>query len=136
MMATQEFGEGQEAAKDVGHGTGKGTQERQPNDRNGATQRIERGRDAYREAQALTSTFEQVADEIGQFLREQAERRPYVSLATATGIGYVLGGGVPSRLTGVLFGFGSRFAVLMFLRQLIGGPTADQEVPESRRSVS
>ena len=83
----------------------------------------ERGKEAYKEAQALASTLEQAVDEIGQFLREQAERRPYVSLATAAGIGYVLGGGVPSRLTGFVFGLSSRFAVEMFLRELIGGAT-------------
>jgi hypothetical protein len=80
----------------------------------------ERGREAYRDAQHLASTVEQAVDEIGQFLRDQAEERPYVSLATAAGIGYVLGGGVPSRLTGFLFGLGSRLAVEMFLRELIG----------------
>ena len=135
MMANQEFGEGQEAAKELG--ARKGMQDRQPNDRNEAPQRIEqRGRNAYREAQAATSTFEQVADEIGQFLREQTERRPYVSLAAATGIGYVLGGGIPSRLTGFLFGLGSRFAVGMFLPELIGGATADRDTAESRRVAS
>jgi hypothetical protein len=83
----------------------------------------ERGKEAYKEAQALASTVEQAVDEIGQFLREQAEQRPYVSLATAAGIGYVLGGGVPSRLTGFVFGLSSRFAIEMFLRELIGGAT-------------
>jgi ElaB/YqjD/DUF883 family membrane-anchored ribosome-binding protein len=139
MMANQEFGNSQESAKELGarQEAGKGTQERQPNDRNEAPQRIEqRGRDAYRETQALASTFDQVANEFGQFLREQTERRPYVSLATATGIGYVLGGGVPSRLTGFLFGLGSRFAVGMFLREQIGGSTADHDAAESRRSAS
>jgi len=80
----------------------------------------ERGREAYRDAQHLASTLEQAVDEIGQFLREQAEQRPYASLATAAATGYVLGGGVPSRLTGFLFGLGSRLAVEMFLRELIG----------------
>jgi DNA-binding transcriptional LysR family regulator len=81
----------------------------------------ERGREAYREARQLASTLEEGVDEIGQFLRDQTERRPYVSVATATAIGYVLGGGVPSRLTGFLFGLGSRFAIEMFLQELIGG---------------
>lgn len=87
----------------------------------------ERGREAYREAQQLASTLEQALDEIGQFLRAQTERRPYASIAAATGLGYVLGGGVPLRLTGFLFGLGSRFAVEMFLRELIGGATSAQQ---------
>ena len=100
----------------------------------------ERGKEAYREAQALASTLEQAIDEIGQFLREQAEKRPYVSVATAAGIGYVLGGGVPSRLTGFVFGLGSRFAIEMFLRELIGGATgagsSGSPSNEAHRSVS
>ncbi|TMA83265.1 MAG: hypothetical protein E6J72_00480 [Deltaproteobacteria bacterium] len=80
----------------------------------------ERGREAYRDAQHLASTLEQAVDEIGQFLREQAEQRPYTSLATAAGVGYVLGGGVPSRLTRFLFGLGSRLAIEMFLHEFIG----------------
>jgi len=96
----------------------------------------ERGREAYREAQQLASTLEQAVDEIGQFLREQTERRPYVSLATATGIGYVLGGGVPSRLTGFLFGLGSRFAVEMFLRELIGDARNLAAANQPNRSAS
>lgn len=92
----------------------------------------ERGREAYREAQQLASTLEQAVDEIGQFLRTQTERRPYVSIATATGIGYVLGGGVPARLTGFLFGLGGRLAVEMFLRELIGDATASRAAERER----
>jgi len=99
------------------------TGEQQGRGRGGAPRPLrihERGREAYREAQQLASTLEEGVDEIGQFLRDQCEQRPYVTLATATAIGYVLGGGVPSRLTGFLFGLGSRFAVEMFLRELVG----------------
>ena len=99
----------------------------------------ERGREAYRDAQHLASTMEQAVDEIGQFLREQAEQRPYTSLATAAGVGYVLGGGVPSRLTRFLFGLGSRLAIEMFLHELIGDAARQASAQPSsaaNRSVS
>jgi hypothetical protein len=75
-----------------------------------------------RDTKELASTLEEAADEVGHFVRTQAERRPYVSAATATGVGYILGGGAPSRLLGIFFGLGSRFAIEMFLRELVGGP--------------
>jgi len=96
----------------------------------------ERGREAYRDAQHLASTLEQAVDEIGQFLRDQAEQRPYTSLATAAGIGYVLGGGVPSRLTRLLFGLGSRMAIEMFLHELIGDAARQAPASATSRSAS
>ena len=119
----QQQGGGQQRQAGGGQQGGK-SQERRESPRQLRLQ--ERGREAYGQAQQLASTLEEAVDEVGQFLREQADRRPYVSVATAAGIGYILGGGVPSRLTGFLFGLGSRFAVEMFLRELIGEATAGQ----------
>ena len=93
-----------------------------------------------REAKELASTLEEAVDNVGQFLREQAEHRPYTSVATATGVGYILGGGTPSRLIGLVFGLGSRFAIEMFLREIVGNPEGGGNprtvAPEPRRSVS
>ena len=93
-----------------------------------------------REAKALAATLEEAADDVGQFLRTQVKRRPYVSTATATGVGYILGGGAPSRLIGILFGLGSRFVIELFLRELIGGPAragnTRAAAPAPHRSVS
>jgi len=80
----------------------------------------EHGREAYEHAQALGSNLEQAVDDIGGFLRENMERRPYMTLASAAGIGYVLGGGVPRRLTAILFGLSTRFAIELFVRELTG----------------
>jgi hypothetical protein len=46
------------------------------------------------------------------------ERHPYAMLAAATGVGYVLGGGVPSRLTALLIGLGSRVFLEVAARDL------------------
>ena len=93
-----------------------------------------------REAKELASTLEEAVDDVGQFVRDQAKRRPYVSVATATGVGYILGGGTPSRFIGLLFGLGSRFAIEMFLRELVGSPAGAGNprtvAPDPRRSVS
>jgi hypothetical protein len=50
--------------------------------------------------------------------RERLERQPYATLAVAAGIGYVLGGGMPTTLMRLLFGVGSRLAVERALAQL------------------
>ena len=93
-----------------------------------------------REAKELASTLEEAVNNVGQFLREQAEHRPYTSVATATGVGYILGGGTPSRLIGLLFGLGNRVAIEVFLREIVGNPEGEGNprtvAPEPRRSVS
>jgi ElaB/YqjD/DUF883 family membrane-anchored ribosome-binding protein len=80
----------------------------------------EHGREAYQHAQALGSNLEEAVDEIGGFLRENLEQRPYLTLATAAGVGYVLGGGLPLKLTAMALGLGTRFAIEMFVRELTG----------------
>ena len=70
------------------------------------------------DARGLASTVEEAFDEIQDYLREQLEQRPYATLAAASGIGYILGGGLPSRLTGLLFGWGTRVALTMAVQQL------------------
>jgi len=79
---------------------------------------MERGRAVLNDARGLASTVEEAFDEIQDYVREQLQQRPYATLATASGIGYILGGGLPSRLTGLLFGWGSRIALTMAVQQL------------------
>src|SRR5206468_8106245 len=94
----QPFGREQPGREQAGREQPGREQQRDGGRRTSRPLRIqERGREAYRDAQHLASTLEQAVDEIGQFLREQPEQRPYTSLATAAGVGYVLSGGGPSR---------------------------------------
>ncbi len=51
-------------------------------------------------------------------LRERLTERPYVGLATAAGLGYVLGAGVSPALLRVAFGLGSRVAFAVVMRRL------------------
>ena len=75
------------------------------------------GRQVQQEARALATGLEEAADEIEDFLREQMEERPYATLATAAGIGYVLGGGIPSPITRLLLDYGARYAFTLAVMQ-------------------
>ena len=90
---------------------------------------MERGRAVLNDARGLASTLEEAFDEIQDYLREQLEQRPYATLAAASGIGYILGGGLPSRLTGLLFGWGSRVALTMAVQQF--APQMSRSTPEN-----
>ena len=70
------------------------------------------------EARALGSSLESTVHDIEATLRTQMEHRPYAMLAAAAGVGYVLGGGLPSRLTGLLIGLGSRILLETAARNL------------------
>ena len=103
--------------------TGRTSASRKPNGPTGdgrLTRLQERGRDVRRDARELATDLEQAAGEIEGFLREQLQRRPYTTLGAAAGFGYVLGGGIPSRLTRILLDLGTRIAFGMAVQQLTG----------------
>jgi len=52
-------------------------------------------------------------------VRDRIERRPYATLAAAAGVGYVLGGGLPTTLLRVLVGVGGRIAVERFVAGIV-----------------
>jgi len=58
------------------------------------------------------------------FLGRQIEERPYAVIGAAAALGFVLGGGLTSRIGGVLATVGSRTLLSRFL----GGMTASSEV--------
>ena len=58
------------------------------------------------------------ADDLERYLTEQVEERPYITLGVAAGVGYVLGGGLRSRLTAVLLGAATRLAMAVAAREL------------------
>jgi len=64
-------------------------------------------------------------DETGESLRRQLEANPYLTLAAAAVAGYVLGGGLASRLTRLALGAGARVAVVVFTRELLSGVAPD-----------
>jgi len=81
------------------------------------------GRRVRQDARALASGMGQAVGEIEAVLCEQMECRPYMALAVASGVGYVAGGGIPSRLTRVIIDMGTRIAIA-FVAQQLGGARA------------
>jgi len=78
------------------------------------------GKRVCREARAFGNALQEAIVDLEGTLREQLEQRPYVTLATAAGLGYVLGGGLASRFSKVLLNLGTRLAVAVMLRELTG----------------
>lgn len=70
------------------------------------------------EARALGSTVETTIRDVEATLRTHMDEHPYAMLAAAAGVGYVLGGGIPSRLTSLLLGIGTRVMLEVAARDL------------------
>lgn len=69
-------------------------------------------------AHALVAAVQDATSGLEGYLTERAHSRPYVTLGVAAGVGYVLGGGLGSRLTAVLFRAASRVALAVAVREL------------------
>jgi hypothetical protein len=78
----------------------------------------EKGQRVRSEVNGLTAEVEGALGDLERVLREQLDRRPYTTLSAATGLGYVLGGGVPVAFTRLLLGVGGRLAFVMAAQRL------------------
>ena len=76
------------------------------------------GRQIQHDAAALTATVQEATTGLESHLTAQVTRHPYGTLGVAAGIGYVLGGGLSSRLTVALFGAATRLAMALAAREL------------------
>jgi hypothetical protein len=76
---------------------------------------------------ALADAARQALEGCRALARERLEEQPYATLAVAAGIGYVLGGGVPTTVMRLVFGVGSRLAVERALAQL-AAPAASPRI--------
>ncbi|MBC7793755.1 MAG: hypothetical protein H7Z43_08605 [Clostridia bacterium] len=72
--------------------------------------------DARQLMDSITSFTTQAQETITKTLDE----RPYVALGTAFGIGYLLGGGLRSKLTGLALTVGGRYFLNTMGSQLLG----------------
>jgi hypothetical protein len=70
------------------------------------------------DAATLAAEIRGTTADLERYLTDQVERRPYSTLGVAAGIGYVLGGGLSSRLTVVLLGAATRVAMALVAREL------------------
>jgi hypothetical protein len=80
----------------------------------------QRSAQVRREVSGLTTEVEGAFTDIERLVREQLEQRPYATLGAATGLGYVLGGGLPVALGRLLFAVGGRMAFVMMAQKLAG----------------
>ena len=85
---------------------------------------VDQGRQVRDEAQQLLTSLQQAAAEVRETLRERLGHHPYTVLGVGFGVGYILGGGLPSRVTRLLFDVGSRVAVAQLVQQFTVGITA------------
>jgi len=76
-------------------------------------------RDLRTEMDAMSQTVRQATQEVGSYLREQLQERPYATLGAAAGLGFVLGGGFSWRVGSLLFGTGGRVLASMVLREVL-----------------
>jgi hypothetical protein len=70
------------------------------------------------DAETLAASVRDATRGAQSYLTAQVEQRPFSTLSVAAGIGYVLGGGLRSRLTVVLLGAATRVATAVIAREL------------------
>ena len=90
------------------------------------------GRQIRHDAEALAASLQDAADDLQRCLTAQVEQRPFTTLGVAAGVGYLLGGGLGSRLTVIMLGAAARLATTIVARELgsriivQSGPASDQ----------
>lgn len=106
-------------------------------DHRGIGERVEHinqsAQELWSEAQGAVTHFKETLD-----IQGRVDRNPYGMILAAVGVGYVLGGGLFSRLTGNLVKLGLRVAALPYVKEELlnlakgaiqsarNGPQADQ----------
>lgn len=79
-------------------------------------------RHARHEAQALADAVAGILDELSTLVCTEVRAKPHLALSAAAGIGYVLGGGIPTPVGRLLLDQGLRVAVTVALARLAAGP--------------
>jgi len=101
--------------------TGNGADEQNEQRRSGIASRdslADRGRQLQGDAQKLVGHAQEARSELQTYLTQSVRERPVATLAAAAGVGYVLGGGLSSRLTVLMFGIATRFALAVAAREM------------------
>jgi len=91
-------------------------------------------RQIHHDAHALAAAVQGAADDLERYLTEQVEERPYTTLGVAAGVGFVLGGGLRSRLTAVLFGAARKLAVALAAREIAARLSPGAPAPVQNKS--
>jgi hypothetical protein len=80
----------------------------------------EAGRLIGNDLRSLATHVEGAGSEMERFVTEQVRERPYAVLVAAAGVGFLLGGGLRSRLTPLLFGVATRLVTEMAASASLG----------------
>lgn len=82
---------------------------------------FEHTQEAKEEVQMLASSLGELSQDVSSYVQEQVRSRPWAVLGVAAGVGYLLGGGLPSRITRAGFSIAARMSMGMLMRQLMEG---------------
>lgn len=86
----------------------------------GVTRVLRQSRRVREDLEGLVSAVVEARSAWEDRLRERLTERPYLGLAAAAGVGYVLGAGASPLLLRAAFGIGSRVALAMVMRRFAG----------------
>lgn len=78
----------------------------------------ETGRQIRGDAQNLVTHVSEAGTELQSYVTDMVRERPLATLGVAAGIGYLLGGGLSSRLTVLALGVGTRLAMAVAAREM------------------
>jgi len=82
---------------------------------------VEQGERLGQELVSLATTARQAAEGWEEVLRERIEEQPYAALAIAAGLGYVLGGGLPTSLFRIAIALSGRTLIDSLVSQITPG---------------
>ena len=82
---------------------------------------LEHTAEAKEEVQMLASSLGELSTDVSTYVQEQAKQRPWAVLGVAAAIGYVIGGGLPSRITRAGLSIAMRMGTGMLVSQLVEG---------------
>ena len=89
------------------------------------------GRQIHQDTHALVADLQAAAAAAQHLIIDRMKHQPCTTLIVAAGVGYVLGGGLSSRLTRVLIGAGTRLAGAIAAHEL----TAWMDAPRDSKAV-
>jgi ElaB/YqjD/DUF883 family membrane-anchored ribosome-binding protein len=75
--------------------------------------------DLKEEAQDIASSLSELTRDLTDTVSVHLQQRPYAVLGVAAAVGYVLGGGLASRITRAGLGLGARIGMGMLVRQFV-----------------
>jgi len=90
-----------------------------------------RGEDVQKALDDVGSSVEQLYRVANAFLARRTEEKPYAVLGAAAGVGFVLGGGLASRLGGVVASLGSRMLLSRAVNRWLASIGQDEAIAET-----